>query len=51
MAKARSAEDLMNFNRTMDQRMDSLERKVDVILAKVEFLVDRIPDRANCKHA
>lgn len=50
MAKARSVEDLVNFNRTMEQRMDTLERKVDIILAKVEFMVDRIPDRI-CKNA
>jgi hypothetical protein len=50
LAKARSVEDLVNFNRTMEQRMDTLERKVDIILAKVEFMVDRIPDRI-CKNA
>ncbi|XP_032226626.1 uncharacterized protein LOC5502472 [Nematostella vectensis] len=50
IAKAKSAADLLMFNKTMEQRMENLERKLDIVLAKVEFLVDKVPDRG-CRHA
>ena len=51
LAKAKSAEDLVTFNKTVEQRLDGLENKVDILLAKVEFMIDRIPDRKSCTHA
>ncbi|KXJ21182.1 uncharacterized protein LOC110254459 [Exaiptasia diaphana] len=53
LQRVKSAEDLVKFNKTMEQRIDGIEKKLDMILAKMDFFVDKsnCNDRKRCTRA
>lgn len=48
LERAKSAEDVVKFNKTMEQRIEGIEKKLDNLLAKVEFFIERNSDRNTC---
>lgn len=53
LASAKSAEDLAKFNKTIEQRIEGIEKKLDILLAKMEYFVDKsnCNDRKSCTRA